>query len=110
MLLSGEPYLLTGPSRSQDFGRGQPVAVRWSPARPALLFVLDALSTLHCFDLLQNAARPVFATSVVSPGEAGLLALATKFEVGNRPERLQVQRLHSAAALNTCSALVGAFP
>ena len=75
------------------------MAVRWSAARPALLFVLDALSTLHCFDLLQNPSRPVFATSMVSPGEGGTLALATKFEVGSRLERMHVQRVHPAAAL-----------
>ncbi|GAX75539.1 hypothetical protein CEUSTIGMA_g2982.t1 [Chlamydomonas eustigma] len=60
-------------------------ALRWSPARPSVFFVLDAMCMLSCFDLSKNRSSPVYSQSfmVSSPGGA---SLATCFEVGALPQ------------------------
>lgn len=57
--------------------------VRWSPSRPCSFFVLDAFSTLYCFDLSVSCSGPVH-TEVLLRQEAGLPApvLSTHFEAG----------------------------
>ncbi|MEW5309464.1 MAG: hypothetical protein WDW38_001352 [Sanguina aurantia] len=57
--------------------------VRWSPSRPCAFFVLDAFSTLYCFDLSVSRTGPVH-TQVLVRQEADLPApvLSTYFEAG----------------------------
>lgn len=57
--------------------------VRWSPSRPCSFFVLDAFSTLYCFDLSVSCSGPVH-TEVLLRQEVGLPApvLSTHFEAG----------------------------
>ncbi|CAI9598884.1 unnamed protein product, partial [Staurois parvus] len=50
-----------------DTTGGQPIiALQWSLTRPTLFFVLDAASSIHIWDLLQNDLQPIAKESITS--------------------------------------------
>lgn len=66
---------------------GAVLAARWSPARPCVFLVLDALCTVHVFDLVKSRSAPVHSQSFMAAGGAGGAAsLATCLEVGVLPQ------------------------
>nr|XP_014353297.1 PREDICTED: WD repeat-containing protein 60 [Latimeria chalumnae] len=53
----------------RDSTDGQPIiAMQWSLTRPAVFFVLDAVSTIHVWDLLENDLQPVSKECVQTDG------------------------------------------
>ncbi|KAK9824471.1 hypothetical protein WJX72_010596 [[Myrmecia] bisecta] len=47
----------------------------WSPVRPAVFFVLDALSSLHCFDLLRDRTAPVLVAPLCGTTKSSIMSM-----------------------------------